>query len=283
MGGCVTCHADVIDGSGAISAPALHINGQVESSAYHPDEWSGPGGGDPGPAFNSGQSCAGSSCHGDAGSLTGAAARSCNDCHDSDNWRTDCTFCHGGTDNSSGAPPAGVDGETAASFLGVGAHTEHVEASDHPAYDCDVCHPARSDALEPGHIDGGSAEIAFSGQADGARYNAGRCSNLYCHGDGTGAGGSATWTGAESCGGCHGLPPDTGHHGDHSSFACYECHNGVVNASNQLVAGQTLHVNGEVDLKIRRSGITLVGTTCDGGCHGENHQEDDDWYGDPDD
>jgi len=59
-------------------------------------------------------------CHGEA--LDGGVSEvSCEACHQG--WKGDCTFCHGGMDNDTGAPPFGVKGGTAREFPGVGAHS----------------------------------------------------------------------------------------------------------------------------------------------------------------
>ena len=51
------------------------------------------------------------SCHGlqlDGGPV----GVSCDGCHQP-NWKTTCTFCHGGTDNQTGAPPRDITNATA--------------------------------------------------------------------------------------------------------------------------------------------------------------------------
>src|SRR5258708_1620943 len=61
--------------------------------------------------------CATAGCHGVTllGGNTGGP--SCNTCHTA-NWQSDCKFCHGTT--AHGAPPQGVQGETAAKHIHVG-------------------------------------------------------------------------------------------------------------------------------------------------------------------
>ncbi len=184
-------------------------------------------------------------CHGQ--NLDGGV-RSCNLCHPT--WRTDCTFCHGGLDNQTGAPPEGVDGETQRTQRQVGAHTAHVTASArHGAYDCSVCHAVPAEVFSPGHIDGdGQAEVALD-DCNGGTYapaNA-RCSGVYCHGNGrsTTSGGSALWTGLGlTCNSCHPTSGLSGRHDDHigEGVACAVCHNRTVNYSGAIIDA-TLHVN----------------------------------------
>ena len=102
---CESCHAPVAGPNQTIAMAALHIDGTLQVTAVHPPGWAQPT--MHGAAFNTQgpASCATASCHGVA--LTGGASNvSCNGCHS--NWQTTCTFCHGGTDNVSGAPPESV-------------------------------------------------------------------------------------------------------------------------------------------------------------------------------
>ena len=106
------------------------------------------------------------------------------------------------------------------------------------------------------------------------------CSNVYCHGSftwlGNGQnGGNVTgnaftpdWTkgsGQAVCGSCHDLPP-VGHitlPGTSTAATCNGCHSGTVDPSGKIVVnattGQSLHINGEIDVSI--------GTSCTE-CHG---------------
>src|SRR3970282_2725558 len=67
------------------------------------------------------------SCHGDE--LTGASAPTCDGCHtpaDPPAWRSDCTFCHGGVDDTTGAPPRNLDGTTEVQAGTLPPHAVHV-------------------------------------------------------------------------------------------------------------------------------------------------------------
>lgn len=179
------------------------------------------------------------SCHGeDFGG--GAAEVSCTSCHE--DGPTACVTCHAPRDDS--AP-----------------HAAH-RAAD---VACDECHrvPATWDApghvLRDGDVDPSPAEVTFGARAaltlDAADragppvYEAGRCSNVYCHGDALGDAGGTNpkprWSDAVAtgCGRCHGAPPP-----DHAQAQCATCH-----------PAEAPHIDGAV----------AVGRTagCDG-CHG---------------
>jgi predicted CxxxxCH...CXXCH cytochrome family protein len=193
---CDLCHGAVVGPGPSITTPALHINGIVESTTVHPPGWSMPT--SHGRTANNTGLTSCQSCHGVA--LDGGTSRvSCNSCHAaySTNWQTDCVFCHGGTDNLTGAPPEGIDGETSRLNIAVGAHSEHVETTSmHLAWGCDQCHVTPTEALSPGHIDGdGRAEVTFGALNPSAGYafGTGVCSNLYCHGNGSSILGTADW------------------------------------------------------------------------------------------
>jgi predicted CxxxxCH...CXXCH cytochrome family protein len=169
-----------------------------------------------------------------------------------------CTQCHGGTDNATGAPPRDTRNNTDPSVLTVGRHTAHVAAG----MACDSCHPARPSVSTPGHLDG-KVDVAFGGVsvAGGATpaFDAatGSCSSVYCHGATLNAGGARpaiTWTGTlgePRCEQCHGFPPPA----PHPQFSnCATCHPLTVNAAGEIVAGGK-HVNGVVDL----AGVHPVG------------------------
>ena len=202
-------------------------------------------------------------CHG--ATLEGGV-KSCDTCHPG--WKTNCTFCHGGMDNQTGAPPWTVAGSATAAA--VGAHTLHLSDSDWKnAYSCDMCHVVPADALSPGHIDGdGVAEVDLNDCNGGTWSHAsGTCSSVYCHGNGksTNQGGSATWTGgALGCNSCHPNNGLGGEHGEHN-FACGTCHNQTATGSNNI-SNPDNHVNCVVDVS---GPFTFNGSSCSSiSCHG---------------
>jgi len=223
---------------------------------------------------------------------SGGTAVSCDGCHTA-GWRTNCTFCHGGTDNQTGAPPRDIDQNATTASLTFPAHTAHVTKNAmHGAFDCTQCHAKPSDALTPNHwfdATPGHAEVTFATSLSlNGTYNAatGTCSAMYCHGNGTGNNGTIAKNvaGPLTCAGyCH-KTPATGKHGTHrgEGFGCYTCHGGTVNnnggttVDNYTIADATLHVNGKKDIKFTAGGaanMTYNTTTkqCSGGgsgCHG---------------
>ena len=128
-------------------------------------------------------------CHGAAlDGVGGSATTSCATCHGAA-WKTNCVMCHGGTDSQTGAPPKATWGNSA-DAVRVGAHKAHAAATHGLAapVTCAACHVQPADALTAAHVNGGTAEVVFSGvavqgttTAAWARGTA-TCSNTYCHG-----------------------------------------------------------------------------------------------------
>jgi predicted CxxxxCH...CXXCH cytochrome family protein len=274
---CTTCHADGGTG-GTFVTPSQHIDGTVQVSQVHPAGYNARE--QHGYDFDKGGSstCATASCHGTA--LTGGntGGPSCNSCHNG--WQTNCTFCHGGTSNTTGAPPEGVMAQTAATDPAVGAHTKHVAATAmHAAWDCTMCHTKPSSALTPGHVDGNGgvvqAEVVYGSLNPGATFTTGTstCTNLYCHGTGTGTG-TAVWTDttALTCTSCHGAPPPTGEHGRHSNYSCSTCHQATVASGSTTISTLAKHVNGIKEVQLSGGGAYNAQTKgCSGlaaNCHG---------------
>jgi predicted CxxxxCH...CXXCH cytochrome family protein len=174
---------------------------------------------------------------------------------------TQCTRCHGGTDNSTGAPPRDLGGRDDTSLPSVGAHTAHVKAGAvSSALDCNECHVKPDKVSSPGHLDG-EVTITWGALArtggvspsfDTATFT---CSNVYCHGA-TLSGGTntrPTWTKVDgsqaACGTCHGLPP-TAHPvlASGSTVAtCNVCHPETAKPDGTIDAASGKHVNGVPD------------------------------------
>ncbi len=257
---CALCHPGTVTDEGTIDiASGLHLNGSVEASGNgpHPDGYAAPTSHGQDFLESGSQACA--PCHGTA--LDGGkAGTSCEKCHPG--FRKSCTFCHGGTDNETGAPPESVLGKTDTTVPAVGAHTSHLAASDWRApIQCSACHQVPSEALSEGHMSG-KAEVVIApfgeadeedGQPTAGTYNGKSCSSVYCHGASL-SGGSVTspqWTKVDgsqaACGTCHGLPPTD----DHPNMDnCAMCH-GCVATSDQQISpeGAAFHINGEVNME----------------------------------
>lgn len=245
---------------------------------HHPPGWADPANHGPGTQLQTDGDCR--SCHGDtlAGGLVTEV--SCDGCHPA-GWRTNCTFCHGGTANTTGAPPEDIDDNADPATISFPEHTEHVTRGIHPAYGCEQCHAVPDSVLTPGHlfddVTAGYGELDYSaGLAPVSTYYQGTCDNVYCHGDGRGLG-SATSGQPVGCGDCHAGPADEaewgtlgGEHRKHlvNGVTCDECHQSVVDATGAIV-GPDLHVQGVRDVVAPEA--PYVGGTCTGTCHGENH------------
>jgi predicted CxxxxCH...CXXCH cytochrome family protein len=146
-----------------------------------------------------------------------------------------CTICHGGTDNTSGAPPAALSGDPA--DPAIGAHTAHVDALGIiGASGCSVCHGANPGGA--GHSDGTPpAVIDFTGLAVGVEtpvttdyVTATRTCTVYCHGVSLSDGAdtipdwSQTSLAGAPCGSCHGYPPTSVAPHTAGMTSCTGCH-----------------------------------------------------------
>lgn len=179
-----------------------------------------------------------------------------------------CGACHG--DAAAGAPPPSLDGGTSREHLGVGAHATHLAGSKTSrAVRCDECHLVPTTPEAPGHLNGGAAEVRFSGAAlgpadGGAAYagqGGGATCSTWCHAVGRVGVASPAWTStgpALACAGCHGMPPPA----PHARWAnCAACHSNATGASGQELKDAGVHVNGAIE--------SAMPSSCDG-CHGSS-------------
>ncbi|NOX87948.1 MAG: hypothetical protein GXO77_02905 [Calditrichaeota bacterium] len=213
-------------------------------------------------------------CHGKDYTGMGYAVKNCTRCHTEPKGPEACNTCHGSDKNP--APPKDLEGNTARSFVGVGAHQVHLTDSTFTTAfdrDCIQCHIKPQNYEDEGHIDGQlPAEITFSLFASDSgktqplwNHDNATCSNVYCHGDFkfkkseskfswiytdsviTGNNPVITWndTGEEQveCGTCHDLPPK----GHLAQTTCNTCHGKVVDADNNII-DKKLHINGQIDV-----------------------------------
>lgn len=252
----------------------------------HPPDWAEPELHGIATNLQTGADCR--ACHG--ADLTGRGGAdpgvSCDTCHEA-GWRDDCTYCHGGVDNQTGAPPQDIDGSNVS--LAFPAHTAHVTAGDHPAYGCTSCHPARGDVLDSGHlfadVTPGYGELDYTaGLSPYGTYLFGSCSNLYCHGTGLDHDGSVSVGDALTCTSCHpdGLVSNSGdwnrmsgrhlQHMNGGDIQCHDCHGQTTDAAQRIVDG-AIHVDGVV--QVVPSDLDYDGLTCTGECHNHGHDGDD--------
>ena len=283
---CSSCHEVPVEttasvqkhASGDASTDLIHFSGIAVLNA---EDWLLDAGADAAPAWDSrAQRCTNTYCHGPASpEWTTSSQIPCSGCHeapppDHARWLrvasttetctachpgpttathidgvvnvtvTDCTTCHGS--NGHANPPLALDGSTAPTSRGVGAHAAHLD----PTFPnriaspllCNDCHVVPTAVVQPGHFDQPEAQVRFP---FGGAYDATTATcNVWCHFDKTPG---PTWTddtgGAIQCDSCHGFPPVLTRAGDpHPSVpgelsACLRCH----------TYGPTTHVNGVVD------------------------------------
>lgn len=215
----------------------------------------------------------------------GLPAQGCDDCHaenDAPDWRTDCVFCHGGENDTSGAPPEDID----AGPISFAAHTAHVDAdADYRALPCVECHRDHNDILTPDHLfddSPGVAEVRFDRSVAAATLwdGNGSCGTNYCHGQGQRDDGVATEDGVVmDCESCHSTTGSkdqmSGLHGAHldeAGIVCNDCHAAVIDRDGNI-ATAARHVDGARDVAFFEQTIHSQdgGGTCTGVCHGTDH------------
>ena len=216
-----------------------------------------------------------------SGGLTKA---SCITCHTSSAGPEACNTCHGNFgDPMRIAPPRDINGDTATSVMGVGAHANHLYDHTLSSFvSCNDCHKVPTSVYEAGHLDSNlPAEVSLSNLAvaniaSNASYNAadGSCANTYCHGnfefDKTDAAAQDTfifvsdkiignnktvsWTKVDGtqakCGTCHGTSESIAPEG-HLQLpinACFNCHGDVVDENGNII-DQTKHINGIINAR----------------------------------
>lgn len=215
-------------------------------------------------------------CHGDnyAGGLS---SPTCKSCHSQSAGPEACNTCHGiFSDPSKYAPPKDINGNTATTAKGVGAHSRHLfDNKFGNVVSCTECHKVPVSAYDAGHMNG-ATEIVFGTiskqntiATPSYNYIDNRCSNNYCHGGFkfkkseavashqyiytedqiVGSNYSPKWNkvdGTEAaCGSCHGLPPK-GHIQLELKF-CVNCHGSVINEAGQII-NKAKHINGKIDM-----------------------------------
>ena len=240
------------------------------TEGVHPDGWEEPTAHGLATKLQTDADCR--DCHGVdlEGGTSGVA---CGSCHET-GWETNCTYCHGGIDNPSGAPPEDIDDNTDPDTITFPPHTEHVTQTRHRALPCTDCHPEPTTALTPGHLfdddTPGISEVTLAaGLAASGTYSSGTCSNVYCHGDGRSDGDISATDGPRTCESCHTTGGLRGEHTKHRNEGvdCHDCHPDV-DAAGISVPAQ--HVDGTIQIDLAGA-ITWNGSTCDGVCHFENH------------
>lgn len=260
--------------------------GQVEdklvtspSVGIHPAGWVTPASADfHGKAISNAKwdmtSC--ETCHG-PDYKGGSSGSSCYTCHTS--GPENCRVCHGNSSHS--YPPAGIFGQTAITFVGVGVHEAHLGDStlrNSAKVACVACHRKFNGFSDTIHINpknvNNIAEVVFDSLSKvvtgGITPNptwtrtTATCAGSYCHGNFKNGNfrlitnfSNPVWTNSASaeCGSCHGnvtsgnpLPGGT-HLQGYTINQCWWCHNRVMNSAGQIY-NKYLHINGVIDLGV---------------------------------
>jgi len=225
---CGSCHDSAVQGT---TPPTQHLDGTIDVYDVNPGDMGYPS---DKPKGTAGSTCTNASCH-ENGRLTktttptwGSPANSCGN-----------GLCHG-------MPPT------------TGSHTPHLTTTKKPtAPVCADCHDSavQGSTAPTQHLDGNidvydaaSGDLGYP--ANKTKNTAGsRCTNAYCHDDGTGTKvTSPTWgsTVAE-CSECHQQAPSTGSHTAHlavSNVGCGNCHDSAV----QGTTAPLQHLDGNIDV-----------------------------------
>ena len=228
------------------------------------------------------------SCH-SAKFTGGTSGVSCTTCHTEPTGPENCITCHGSS--TSPAPPKDIDGNTARSARGVGAHQVHLAGtSTSRQVTCTECHNVPGRVTTAGHVDSAlPAEVPLNGMfarwpttvTPSPTYNPTSltCSGSYCHGNFTNGNpvNDVVWNGAAgtgaACGSCHGttsgtnnvlkaFPKTSANGGTHpNNTNCDWCHSATVDNAAKII-NATKHVDGTIDL-------FRITTQADcGHCHG---------------
>ena len=167
-----------------------------------------------------------------------------------------CNSCHG-TDPNTGGPPPDLEGNSDPQYPGVGAHTNHLQASaTHGPVACSECHVVPSvvpTADNLGHAAGTPpANVTFGTLAISGNNSpvfdatTQSCSGTYCH-QAYNPANNPNWTApldsTKACGTCHALPPPLPHP---QITDCSQCHAQVIDADRNF-ANPALHVDGIIE------------------------------------
>jgi predicted CxxxxCH...CXXCH cytochrome family protein len=258
---CQTCHANTVDGTGAISSKSVHVNNNKNDVKFTSVGGINQAAG----TFSGGTSgtCSATYCHSDGKSQSAFGSST------SPAWNGagGCGICHG-------------TGAATSTTLSA-AHYKHVDtvASDGYGYTCDRCHTSTVNASNAilwsagvtQHVDGDvDGDVKFNAlpiAAPAATYTpaTSQCNSTYCHSNGQttaspfGSNVSIAWTAAGGCNKCHDVGGGTsttlgGKHAIHVNatgssgynYDCAVCHTntggtlaGITNKANHVDADFT--------------------------------------------
>ncbi len=76
-------------------------------------------------------------------------------------------------------------------------------------------------------------------------------------------------TSPSTCNTCHGFPPTTGSHDEHTSYGCSTCHGDVVDADDTII-DDSLHQDGDPNVSPGSGSYDPTSQQCSSvGCHGD--------------
>ena len=165
---CSACHPETVKADGSIDTDGgRHVNGAADGFAGHPSGWLDRSSASFHGLVGVAGTAACTKCHAMTPPAT-ASAITCSKCHanaGSGDFGVNCSSCHGSA--TSAAPPRDLSGNTATSFVGVGAHQSHVLGTHRFAapLDCTSCHPKPADMATPGHLDGTVQVTGYTGDS----------------------------------------------------------------------------------------------------------------------
>ncbi len=211
----------------------------------------------------------------------------CTGCHATpprDHWAGPCTTCHADV-NATGTAFVGArfhlngrvdlgDGSgTCAACHGRdgdplprdATHQAHRGTQVTTMVQCSECHAVPATVTAPGHLeDRGAGDLRFGARATArsspARFEAGACASIACHGEGLIARRETTvsWRGGalpRDCSGCHGAPPPQPHTAS-PSCEIASCHGSEVERVDGALrirdVGRAAHIDGFVTAGVPR-------------------------------
>jgi len=269
---CMDCHGDDLAGGiTGVSCSSDAVGCHSGGPAFHPADWLD-------------SSLTGNAWHGDAytnGFLVNGI-NDCVDCHEppalDDPAEGKCIICHF-TLSGNKSPGGWAHASTLhSSFAGspeesvcVACHEINIsfgnQPSCHNCHDNPVAHEVEyldhnTDVPDSGNF---TSQCSTCHAISGTSPNASAPLCVSCHTE------SSPYSGA-NCTSCHGNPPNTGEHGEHSGeTTCDECHQG---------AGSGSGLNHFYDEELDQDFITAItdmvfnGTSCSGTCHGKEHESE---------
>ncbi len=232
------------------------------------------------PAFD-GETCSNTYCHGStlgrggtdhAPSWTNPAPVTCTTCHGAPPppphpQDADCIRCHPGYTATTVRKWTHVNGISDFPSGCNSCHDNPPNSGDHYEHlqrnvSCSKCHAGYTATTEnPTLHRNARQDVTLSGWNASQRT----CSSNSCHG-------SRYWgrTGGDaraSCNQCHGVPPASGEHFEHSEYACSRCHGTGYSTTTTNAA---THMNNVADVPFAFYNRTT--RTCSStGCHGSEH------------